>query len=83
MQTRSSTDLQILLHPDLILAVAGSELSLLLHGQPHILGARKSVPVRQCRVLSLLRMLSEVTTSIQSMPLILELPAGCRRPEAM
>ena len=64
---RSSTNLQILLHPDLILAIAGSELSLFLHGQPHILSARKSVPVRQCRVLSLLHAPSEVT--IKSMGL--------------
>ena len=64
MSGRSSTNLQILLHPDLILAVAGSELSLLLHGQPHILSARESVPVRQCRVLPLLHRPSEVTTSI-------------------
>ena len=70
MSGRSSTNLQILLYPDLILAVAGSELSLLLHGQSHVLGACKSVPVRQRRVLSLLHRPSEVTTSIQSMALM-------------
>ena len=64
MSGRSSTDLQILLHPYLILAITGSEFSFLFHSQSHILSACKSVPVCQCRVLSLLHVPNEVNTRV-------------------
>ena len=49
---------QVLVHPDLVLVVAGSELALLFHGQAHILCPRKPVPVCQRGVFSLLHILN-------------------------